>query len=109
LDQGFNVTPLLIALGQAVPVWAIVAFAVTHYLKKSKDERDESNKRLIAIEASIHSIQINLAKVGIDSLEKDIENLKEAKAQFKVEIDSIWRAVEERSLKSIAKSRHDHD
>jgi prefoldin subunit 5 len=108
LDQGFNVTPLLIALGQAVPVWAIVAFAVTYYLRKSKDSRDDLDKRLVSIETDIHRIQLSLASAGIDSLERDIEALKESRAQTTVQIDALWKAVEARPLK-VAKSRHEHD
>jgi hypothetical protein len=94
MEQGFNMMPLLVALGQAVPVWVIVALAVKHYLEKNaQDQKFSSVSVWLRSKPTSANIQLSLAGAGIR--EGEIEKLRESRAQFKVQIEALWRALDE--------------
>lgn len=113
-QQSFNLMPVMIALGQAVPVWLIVGWIANAYNKKQREAQDTLNnrfqsmdQRLQAMEIDIKQIQLSLAGASLDNLEREMESLKESKAQHKIQIEAIWRTLDD--LRANKAARRDYE
>lgn len=95
MDSGINIQPLINTLFQTVPIWAFIGIAVNYWMKKSREAVDLLHTRLTSIEHDVSQIKLAIATQGVANLAENIEELKEAKVEFKMKIDALFRIVDE--------------
>lgn len=117
MNQGYDLTQLFSTLAQTVPIWVFVGLAVKHWVERTTkaaeqfkvsinerfesiqddldDRSDELTKVMAGIQASLKSIELNMATANIMQVREDIENLKEAKVRVEMKAEAALRNLDD--------------